>query len=204
MHSVFKLSVLAALLLSAALFVRGPATPAQAYPGSEGISVAGGCNPDGTLTIQISWMAYNTGPQWLDFSLYNNGFAPGTFTGFGPVAANINFVQWTGILNNTTYYVRLNTQTATAWYPSETVRFTTTPCPVLSPVPVLVPTPVFVPFPIFQVVPIPPPIPIPPGSIPPGPTPPGPTPPVPTPPAATLPGPTPPGPMPPGPAQLPY
>ena len=76
MHLVFKLSILAALLVGAALFVRGPATPAQAYPGSEGLAVAGGCNPDGTLTILITWTAYNTGPQYLDFSLYNNGFAP--------------------------------------------------------------------------------------------------------------------------------
>jgi hypothetical protein len=189
MHSVFKLSILAALLFSAALFVRGPATPAQAYPGSEGIKVAGGCNPDGTLSILITWTAYNTGSQWLDLSLYNNGFAPGTFVGFGPVAGNINFVTWTGILNNTTYYLRMNTQTPTAWYPSETISFTTTPCPVLSLVPVAVPAPIFVPIPIVPVRPAPPPILIP---APPGTTPPATTPP---PPATTAP---------PAPSQLPY
>jgi len=192
MHFVFKLSILAALFVGAALFVRGPATPAQAYPGSEAIAVAGGCNPDGTLTIQITWTAYNTGPQFLDFSLYNNGFAPNTFVGFGPAAPTINFIQWTGILNNTTYYLRLNTQTATAWYPSETVSFTTTPCPVLSPVPVLVPAPVFVPFPVVAVRPAPPPILIP--------GPPGTTPPAPV----TPPGPTTPGSQPPMATQLPY
>src|SRR5262245_29936988 len=101
MHIPFKLPILAALLLSAALFVRGPAAPAEAaFPGSEGITVAAACNPDGTIQILITWTTYNAGPQWLDFSLYNNGFAPGTFVGFGPVAPNINFVQWTGILNN--------------------------------------------------------------------------------------------------------
>ena len=190
MQVVFRLSFVAALLVGAALFVRGPATPAQAYPGSEGISVAGGCNPDGTLSILIKWTAYNTGSQWLDFSLYNNGFAPSTFVGFGPVGPNVNFVTWTGILNSTTYYLRLNTQTATAWYPSETVSFTTTPCPVLSPVPVVVPAPVFVPFPIVPVRPPPPPIFIP----------------VPGPPATTPPGSatTPPAAQPPTASQLPY
>src|SRR4051812_29553762 len=178
MHSVLKLSFLAVLLFSSALFVRGPATPAQAYPGSDGLAVAAGCNPDGTLSVMITWTAYNTGAQWLDLSLYNNGFAPGTFVGFGPVGPNVNFVTWTGILNNTTYYLRMNTQTSTAWYPSETISFTTSPCPILATIPVVVPDPVFVPVPIVPVVPAPPPIliPFPPVPPPAGPTtPPGPT-----------------------------
>jgi hypothetical protein len=192
MHMAIKLPILAALLLSAALFVRGPVSTAHAYPGSDGLTVAGACNPDGTLSILIRWTAYSTGPQYLDLSLYNNGFAPGTFVGFGPVAPNVDFVQWTGILNSTTYYLRMNTQTPTAWYPSETIRFSTTPCPVLSPVPVVIPAPVFVPFPIVPVLPAPPPIliPGPPGAT----TPPGQT----TPPGTAAPLP------PPGPSQLPY
>jgi hypothetical protein len=161
------------------------------------------------MQVMINWTTYGMGPQWLDLSLYNNGFAPGTFVGFGPVNGNVNFVQWTGILNNTSYYLRLNTQTATAWYPSETVGFTTTPCPVLSPVPVVVPAPVFVPFPIVPVRPAPPPIPIPPGSIttPPGPTTPPPgstTPPGTTPPPGTTTPPGTPSQQPGTPSQLPY
>jgi hypothetical protein len=189
MHVPFRLPLLAALLVVAALFVRGPAQPVHAYPGSDNLNVQAACNYDGTVQIRIAWNTYGAGPQWLDFSLYNNGFAPGTFVGIGPANPSVNQVTWTGILNSTTYYLRLNTQTATAWYPSETVGFTTTPCPVM-PAPVVIPAPIFVPVPIFPVLPPPPPIPIP-GPIPP--TPSGPTQPTP-------PGPTP---MPPGPSQLP-
>jgi hypothetical protein len=55
---------------------------------------------------------------WIDLSLFDNGFAPGTFVGFGPHTAedvNRKIVDWQGLLSGRRHYYRLNALIDGAW-----------------------------------------------------------------------------------------
>jgi hypothetical protein len=171
MHHAFKLAIVAAFVLAAALpFARGP-TAALAYPGADALYVSEACNPDGTLQVYIGWTTYGLGPQFLDLSQIDNGFQPGTFGTHGPVAPTVNSISWVGIAPATNFYLRVNTQTAGGWAPSATIGFSTRTCPIVAPVVVPIPAPVVVPVPVPFPQPQPPlPMPMPPGG-PPMPTP---------------------------------
>jgi hypothetical protein len=45
------------------------------------------CLPDNTIRTHFLWTPSQQGPQWLDLSLFDNGFALGTFLASGPMAA---------------------------------------------------------------------------------------------------------------------
>jgi hypothetical protein len=64
--------------------------------------------------------------QWLDLSLHNNGFAPGTFISAGPLEGGpATSFTWRGLLDGTVHYWRVNTWTGTRWMPSATGMFHT-------------------------------------------------------------------------------
>ena len=74
------------------------------------------------------WGPSRAGAQWLDLSIYNNDFAPGTFVSVGPMApAQWGFI-WSGLLQGTTHFARVNTLTLAGWKTSETVSFFTPIC----------------------------------------------------------------------------
>jgi hypothetical protein len=83
------------------------------------------CLLDGTVRVNISWEVNNAGTQFVDLSLQNNGFAPNTFVGLGPFAANVETLTWDGILPGLTHYLRVNTFVDNIWIPSDTLVFTT-------------------------------------------------------------------------------
>jgi hypothetical protein len=88
------------------------------------------CSPTvaGTIRVTFVWTPSISGPQWLDLSLSDNGFAPGTFVGVGPLAASEQVFAWDGLRPAATHYVRLDTLYAGHWYPSGTLIFKTGIC----------------------------------------------------------------------------
>jgi pimeloyl-ACP methyl ester carboxylesterase len=74
--------------------------------------------------------------QWLDLSLQDNGFLPGTFIGTGPFDLSTGTYSWDGIKPGLLHYWRVNTMLGpTVWVSSETGPFFTIipPCPTPSP-----------------------------------------------------------------------
>jgi hypothetical protein len=96
------------------------------YPGADSVNVSSQqCTFDGRVSIQVSWTSYNLGLQWLDLSLFNNGFAWGTFVGLGPLAPSANSQEWGGLLPGQWHFLRVNTLAWFGWAPSSTVSFYT-------------------------------------------------------------------------------
>ncbi len=80
------------------------------------------------VSVEFAWNSSGQGVQWLDLSLFNNGFAPGSFLGGGPLASGQNTLVWDGLLSNTPHYVRVNTLTSLGWEASTTSVFNTAAC----------------------------------------------------------------------------
>ncbi len=99
---------------------------AQAYPNADNVRIVGqSCLPDGTAQVNVAWQTFDQGPQWLDLSLSDNGFAPGTFVGLGPRPADQSSQPWGGLIPGLTHFLRVNTNTQYGWQPSQTIAFTT-------------------------------------------------------------------------------
>lgn len=83
------------------------------------------CLSSTDVRVVFAWSVRNEGPQWVDLSLSNNGFFPGTFVGLGPIPSNQTTFTWDGILAGLTHYLRVNTLTPAGWSTSPTITFTT-------------------------------------------------------------------------------
>lgn len=81
-----------------------------------------------TVTVTFSWVPSRRGPQWLDLSLVNNGFAPDTFAGVGPLAPETGTFTWHNLRPGLTHFLRVNTLSPFGWEPSETVSFLAQAC----------------------------------------------------------------------------
>lgn len=93
------------------------------------IGVAQACDAGmSSVAATFKWNASSAGPQWLDLSMQNNGFAPGTFVGAGPVGSGQGSFTWQGLAKGGTHYWRVNTLTAAGWRTSDTGTFTTLSC----------------------------------------------------------------------------
>ena len=126
-----KLRLLSLAALVAALAVAGSArlmsTPekAEANYAYNVNPVAQACTSDGYVDVNFAWGAPMDGPQWMDLSLSNNGFFPGTFIGIGPFGATDSSGHWSGLQPGLVHYLRINTLTPFGWQPSPTISFTT-------------------------------------------------------------------------------
>jgi hypothetical protein len=138
-----KRLALALLSLSAAVFWLGtngfgslggtPRAEAAAYSLTV---VDQQCLSASSVRMFFNWGSYNEGPQWMDLSLSNNDFAPGTFVGVGPIPVGQNSFTWDGLLPGLTHYIRINTLTPSGWSTSQTFSFTTRgDCSFVAPVP---------------------------------------------------------------------
>ncbi len=76
----------------------------------------------------LLWTPSKSGQQWLDLSIFNNGFASGTFVGLGPFAPDRWGFVWGGLTQGTTHYVRVNTLTTQGWKSSSTLALYTPVC----------------------------------------------------------------------------
>jgi hypothetical protein len=108
----------------------GSAPRAEAAPANT-LQVTGvTCLSQNSLRVQFAWNPSGSGTQWLDLSIFNNGFAPGTFLGAGPLSPGTNSLVWDGLITNTVHYFRVNTFNGSFWEPSPTASFTTPNCSV--------------------------------------------------------------------------
>jgi beta-lactamase class A len=82
----------------------------------------------GSVTAALRWAPSRRGEQWLDISLFNNGFAPDTFIGVGPFPPGTDRFVWSGLRPGLTHFLRVNTRSPFAWEPSATVTFATEAC----------------------------------------------------------------------------
>jgi hypothetical protein len=90
------------------------------------------CLPDGSVRVKFDWNGNDPTAvqQWLDLSLFDNGWQWGTFLGSGPMPASQRSLTWDGLISNTTHFVRVNQElTPGAWDPSPTYYWTTPACP---------------------------------------------------------------------------
>ena len=95
--------------------------------GGGGAPVAGGVQQvceGNSVAVTFTWQAKASGPQWLDLSVFNNGFAPGTFVGVGPIGSGGGSFTWHGIMKGTTHFWRINTLSPGGWMTSNTAAFT--------------------------------------------------------------------------------
>lgn len=117
-------------------------TPAGWIPSATGsFVVCGGpnllqssvvCEADGTATVHFRWAPSSlpTEAQWLDLSLDDNGFAPGTFLAAGPMPSGQNSLTWPGIAADRQHFFRVNSLSNSGW--KSTTTGSITPCPLAS------------------------------------------------------------------------
>jgi hypothetical protein len=86
------------------------------------------CAPDRTVTVFFQWNPAWGDEQWLDLSLFNNGFVRGTYLARGPLSGSAGGIIWYGILPNRVHYVRVNTRDVHEWEPSATSVLRTRDC----------------------------------------------------------------------------
>ena len=103
--------------------------------------VSSGCDPDNPTKAQITFGWYGSAlwyEAWLDLSLENNGFIPGTFAGAGPIPPEpthdpslepwVALYTWSGIEPGLTHYWRVNLRYYDGWYASPTYTFDSPVC----------------------------------------------------------------------------
>jgi hypothetical protein len=91
-------------------------------------NVTQACDGGGGVSVTFNWTTGLAGNQYLDLSIWNNGFAPGTFVGAGPVPSGGKSFTWHGLSRGATHYWRVNTATSGGWSASNTGSFTTLAC----------------------------------------------------------------------------
>ncbi|MDP9236467.1 MAG: class A beta-lactamase-related serine hydrolase [Chloroflexota bacterium] len=106
-----------------------PPPPAPAPAIGPGIMVAQ-CLSTAPNSVQVTflWAPSRSGNQWLDLSIYNNGFAPGTFITAGGFGPQLYGYIWPGLVQGTTHFARVNTLTTDGWKTSSTLAFYTPVC----------------------------------------------------------------------------
>ena len=82
----------------------------------------------GAVKATLSWVPSRRGQQWLDISLFNNRFAPGTFVSVGPLPSGASAFEWRGLRPGMTHFLRVNTLSRSGWETSPTLAFATPPC----------------------------------------------------------------------------
>ena len=82
----------------------------------------------GSARVTLLWAPSGAGVQYLDLSVYNNGFAPGTFVNAGGFGSGLYGYMWDGLRQATTHFARVNTYTSGGWRESATLGFFTPVC----------------------------------------------------------------------------
>jgi hypothetical protein len=104
------------------------ASKAEAAPATSLRLTSLSCLPGGSVRMEVAWNPSGHGVQWLDLSLFNNNFAPGTFIGAGPLSPGQNVLFWDGLLPGRPHFIRVNTASPEGWTPTQTLSFTTPTC----------------------------------------------------------------------------
>jgi hypothetical protein len=122
------LAVLAAGLATTLVVASDAWARPAAAPGSLPAAYHQSCLPDGTVRVTFGWTPSYGDSQWLDLSLSDNGFAPGTYVGVGVFGSLTGTFTWDGLTPGRTHFARVNTHIFLAWEPSQTSRFVTRTC----------------------------------------------------------------------------
>ena len=88
------------------------------------------CAPDG-VAVNFGWDGQDATliQVWIDISLTDNGFVPGTFISAGPLPGWASSYEWRGIRPSMTHYVRINQQRSNGtWDASGTFIVSTIAC----------------------------------------------------------------------------
>jgi hypothetical protein len=106
-----------------------PPAPVDGPAAGPGVMVAE-CMGRGPHSVRVFflWGPSRGGGQWLDMSVFNNGFAPGTFVSAGGFNPDTWGFVWQGVRQGTTHFARVNTLTRTGWKTSQTLSFFTPVC----------------------------------------------------------------------------
>ena len=136
----------------------GLVKPAEAaYPAADVQSVSQQCTSENSVRAMITWTSSYTGNQWVDLSVNDNGWIPGTFITEGPLPPYQTAFAGNGLTPGSTYFVRITNFVGGVWYSSPTYSFQTLNCnflAVVAPIqsiaiPILVIVPVRLPVVIF-------------------------------------------------------
>src|SRR3954471_24169606 len=85
----------------------------------------------GRVKVTFSWTGGNAASleQWLDLSIFDNGWRDGTFIFAGPLVGSLATYTWEGLTPATQHYVRVNQQVGNhSWDPSQTFSVRTIGC----------------------------------------------------------------------------
>jgi len=87
-----------------------------------------------TANVIFSWTPVaGADSEFVDLTLANNGFAPGTFIGFGPLSGTTTTIQWNGLVAGQQHFWRVSAGVpGIGWAFSQTGVFT--PCGPTAPV----------------------------------------------------------------------
>jgi hypothetical protein len=85
-------------------------------------ATCGGSNAN----VTFSWDSNNAGHQWLDLTLFDNGFQDGTFINTSAMTPGTERITWNGLIKGLPHYWRVNTLTEAGWVTSGTGTFV--PC----------------------------------------------------------------------------
>lgn len=109
-----------------------PPPPPPSLVAASPISAAQACSTrlPGRMIVSFRWThpLLTGNSQWIDLSLFNNGFAFGTFIGAGPLSGSTEAFVWDGLLQGALHYYRINTEAFGGWHPSATYSFRTPIC----------------------------------------------------------------------------
>ena len=125
-------ALLLATLFTATTLLSGPTSVHAAV---DTLYASQSCTPRGVI-LTLSWdQAVQPVQNWIDMSLVDNGFAPGTFKAEGMIGSTHQYDISTPLPGSTTYYVRINQNRANVpqgtglyWDTSPTFMITTVAC----------------------------------------------------------------------------
>jgi LPXTG-site transpeptidase (sortase) family protein len=119
------------LLVTLALTARPWSDPVEAVGGAALGHPVATCNGD-RASLSFSWQPVSGATQqWLDLSLFDNNFAPGTYLPVGPLAAGTSSFTWAGILASPAHFWRINSLTPNGWVSSDLGSFVACGAPAL-------------------------------------------------------------------------
>jgi hypothetical protein len=97
--------------------------PDAASAQTPGINLPTAVCGGGSASVTFSWTPVaGATVQYVDISIFDNGFPPGSFIG-SQVSGSGNSLVWNGILTNTPHVWRVNALTAAGWQTSATGAF---------------------------------------------------------------------------------
>jgi hypothetical protein len=93
------------------------------------VTASQACAESGVGTdVTLGWSGASPAATqtWVDVSLYNNGWIPGTYSTSGAISPNISSFKFVSLLPNNLYYVRVSQLLSTGvWDSSTTFQFMT-------------------------------------------------------------------------------